>query len=201
MTFFQEEILEPVARYFRFKKTLLYVPKNRKIKLVDIGCGPKIRFFYFASRHSVCFYQYIGIDPLISSKELKFHKKQGSVVLHKQAFVQTFKINSNSIDCITAHAFVEHINPVTFNHVIKESLRILKPNGKLILTTPSPKAQKLLEFLAYRLKLLSKREIEEHKLYYDRTSLLDIVKKYNHTATHHEYFQLGFNNLMVITKR
>jgi ubiquinone/menaquinone biosynthesis C-methylase UbiE len=201
MTFFQEEILEPVARIFRFQKSISCIFKKQPIVLIDIGCGPKIRFFHFAKRSGLVFKKYIGIDPLIQTKVLEVNNKRKNILLYKQTFVNSFPIPSNSVDYVTAHAFIEHVNTKTSKLIFKESLRVLKKGGKFILTTPSPKAQKLLEFLAYHMKLLSKREIAEHKIYFDRNSLLNLVKNFPYAEAKHKYFQMGLNNLLVVTKK
>lgn len=192
--------MEPIARIFRFQKSVAYISKKQPLVLVDIGCGPKIRFFYFAKKAGLVFKKYIGIDPLIQTGILAKNNQKKHVVLYKQAFVDSFPIDSNSVDFVTAHAFIEHVNTTTSKLVFKETLRVLKKGGKFILTTPSPKARKLLEFLAYRMKLLSKREVAEHKIYFDKGSLLKLARSYPDAGARHEYFQLGLNNLLVITK-
>ena len=48
-----EPFLEPLARVFRFKKGIAEISNDKSIILVDIGCGPELRFYYFAKKHNV----------------------------------------------------------------------------------------------------------------------------------------------------
>ena len=48
---------------------------------------------------------------------------------------------------------------------------MLKPGGLLVLTVPSWRAKPVLEFLSFRLGIVSRAEIEDHKRYFDRRDL------------------------------
>jgi len=198
MTFFQEEILEPFARYIRFKKTLNHIPKHKGLVILDVGCGPKIRFYFFAKSFGIKLKKYIGLDPLLDEDIISKYKDNKSVSLVKKKFISTLNLKGQSVDCVISHAFLEHVeNPSGF---INESIRIVKNGGLIILTTPSPKSRKILEFLSLKLKLLSKREIEEHKNYFNKKTLSSLVSKNNLKAVKifHKYFTFGLNNLFII---
>jgi len=61
-------------------------------------------------------------------------------------------------------AVLEHLErPIK---ITKEIERILKQNGKLILTVPGRNAKPVLEFLANTMKIFSEDEINAHKKYY-----------------------------------
>lgn len=70
-------------------------------------------------------------------------------------------------------AVLEHIEYE--ESILQEIYRILKPSGKLVLTVPSIWAKPVLEFLAYRLKIVDEHEIRDHKRYYSRKSLRSIL--------------------------
>lgn len=188
-----EELLEPAARFFRFKKGLESIPKNKPVTIADLGCGPKVRFYHFAKKHGAKFKEYIGIDPLIqespNTKDLK---------IVKSPLKKKISLPSNSVDYVVGFAFLEHIDYP--EDMISESLRILKKNGKAIFTTPTFRAQKLLEFLAFKLGIISKREILEHRQYFNEQKLYDLVKNHDKTKVKHIYFEMGLNNLLIITK-
>jgi len=112
------------------------------------------------------------------------------------------KINlkNNSIDIVISMAILEHLeNPKQY---LKEIKRILTKEWELIMTIPSLKSKPILEFLAYKLHLISKQEIKDHKKYYNKKSLLKILinswfeKKY----IKHKYFQFWMNNLITYNK-
>lgn len=59
--------------------------------------------------------------------------------------------DDESVDIITSMAIIEHLeNPERY---VQECYRILKPQGFMILTVPSPLAKPILEFMVYKLKI------------------------------------------------
>ena len=60
----------------------------------------------------------------------------------------------------------------------------------------------MLEFLSFNLGLISSREIEEHKTYFDKEDLIALVGPMTvPIEMHHTYFEFGYNNLFVIKKK
>jgi len=70
----------------------------------------------------------------------------------------------------------EHIEPLKLNNILKEIKRVLKPNGRFILTTPCPWADKLLKIMA-KLELVNFEEINEHKGDYSCEDLRNYLEK------------------------
>ena len=201
MKIFEEEFFEPILRLIRFSQAIGYIEKNRPLIFLDLGCGPKIPFYFFAKKNKVIFKKYIGIDPLIDKNLINKFINRGNILILDQSLIKKIPLPSLSVDYIVAFAFLEHIeNP---DDIIKEALRILKPGGKIILTAPTPKAKKILEFLSFKLKLVSPREIAEHKNYFTKEDLFSLIlknKKIDLKIIHH-YFEFGLNNLLVIIKK
>ena len=66
---------------------------------------------------------------------------------------------------MTLLAVAEHLDPTALERLLAEAHRVLAPGGRLMLTTPAARADRLLHFLA-RVRLVSPEEIEEHKYAY-----------------------------------
>lgn len=195
MNLFEEALLEPIARHWRFTRGMEQIEKDRDIVLVDLGCGPKIRFYDFYKKGRNNIVSYIGIDPLLRVSSTKSHVK-----LIKNSLAKSIPLPDASADYVVGFAFLEHIDSP--GSIVRESIRVIKPGGKAIFTTPTWKAKGMLEFLSFNLGLISSREIEEHKTYFDKEDLLSLVKPtQKYIVTHHEYFELEYNNLLVITKK
>lgn len=192
MNISEEALLEPIARYLRYMKGVAEIPKNKPLILADIGCGPKIRFYTFALKNQVKIKEYIGIDPLAQTVGLK------SVKLIRKPITNTIPLSSKSVDILTGFAVLEHLNNP--EDIMNDVFRVLKRGGKAIFTTPSKKSKKILEILCYRFNLISRRELEEHKGYFDKKSILRLVKTNKKQTIFHSYFEFGWNNLIVFEK-
>lgn len=195
---FEEELLEPIARYFRFKQGLDHVDNKKRIVLADLGCGPKMRFCNYAVKNNIHFSKYIGIDPLLADSVIKKNQNnKKNILLINAPLKKEIPLKNNSVDYVTGFAFIEHIKNPT--QILNDSLRILKPGGKAIFTTPSARAKSVLEFLSFGLGLISKAGVREHKNYFEKNDLIGMVKTKG-SFTYHKYFEPGFNNLFVIEK-
>ncbi len=107
---------------------------------------------------------------------------------------------NESFEVVTMLAVLEHLHHP--QAMLQEIARVLKPSGALVLTVPSHAAKPVLEFLAFRLKIVSEEEIRDHKRYYNKRDLRELVALIPElTLTKHTYFQLGMNNFAIIHKR
>lgn len=193
MAIFKEEILEPIARLVRFYKGFGEITKKHNLVALDLGCGPENRFFQFCRKRGVTFAKYRGIDPLYTLK------KSTGIVVKKTSLNKTIPEEANSVDYIFGFAFIEHIDHP--EEILLDSYRVLKKGGKAIFTTPTPFAKQFLETLSFKLGIISRREIAEHKNYFDKTVLLKMVSSLDRNAhIKHEYFELGLNNLLTLEK-
>ena len=83
---------------------------------------------------------------------------------HKYKNLEFRKINLNkqvpkfNADYVTLLAVLEHLNNP--KKVLSASYKMLNSGGKIILTTPTPSARKILDFLAF-LRLIDHKEIED----------------------------------------
>jgi SAM-dependent methyltransferase len=106
-------------------------------------------------------------------------------------------IRDASVDVALSLAVLEHLTEPALH--LREIRRILKPGGRLLLTTPSPSGKYLLEFLAFRLGVIDRREIEDHKKYYDTAMICAelISAGFDPSRIKAQTFQLGMNNFVV----
>jgi ubiquinone/menaquinone biosynthesis C-methylase UbiE len=107
---------------------------------------------------------------------------------------------SDSIDCVLSLAVLEHLN--TPSAYLADIRRVLKPEGTLILTTPSPAAKPVLEFLAYDLHLIDRTEIDDHKHYFSKGELRETFKQtgFPGKSILVKNFQLGMNIVAICRK-
>ena len=184
----REPFLEPLLRQLRLRKIRPHVPRNSVI--LDIGCGTNATFLKAISPHVK---QGFGVDFKV--KEFK-----SSNIETKQLRLEShLPFPDRSFQVVTMLAVLEHIEQE--KQILQEIYRVLIPGGKLVLTVPSVWSQPVLEFLAYKLKIVSPAEIRDHKRYYNRKKLQKVlVEITNFQEFRHQYFQLWMNNFCTVVK-
>lgn len=186
---YNEPFLEPILRWMRLQRVLPHIPKNSI--LLDVGCGRAAAFLKAVSLHVK---QGFGVDFKVKDEEfLNITTTQIKLDTH-------LPFKDCSFDIVTMLAVLEHIE--NEQQILKEVYRVLIPGGKLIITVPSVWSQPVLEFLAYKLKIVSEAEIRDHKRYYNRQKLKTVlVEITGFQEFHHQYFQFGMNNFCTVVKR
>jgi SAM-dependent methyltransferase len=103
-------------------------------------------------------------------------------------------------DVVVSLAVIEHLTDPEIHTL--EAYRILKPGGVLLLTTPSPRAKPILEFLAFRLGVIDRFEIEDHKHYFNTSELRTVLESAGFKPENLKVslFQFGFNTFVVARK-
>jgi len=186
-----EAILESFLRKMRINKVLSIIKGRPNSKLLDIGCGFNYKFL-------------LEVEPYINEGygiDFKVPELKREKIKTKQIKISDkLPFNENSFDFVIMLAVLEHLNcPI---EIVKEVERILKPNGKLILTVPSKYSKRVLEFLANKMKIVNEEEINDHKKYYNYKDLEKLFKKTNKLKIQkHIYFQLYMNNFCVAKKK
>lgn len=109
-------------------------------------------------------------------------------------------LKDESIDVALSLAVLEHLDrPDVF---LQEVHRVLKPGGMVLLTTPGPTSQPLLEFLAFTLHIIDEHEIRDHKHYFSSQELRDAFKGAGFSPEHIDArtFIFGMNNVVKVLK-
>lgn len=158
--------------------------------IVDLGCGRTAPLLQELLRGGLAS-RAIGIDldpsTDVNGSGLDVVRADLNAVL---------PLPDSSADVVLSLAVIEHLtNPVLH---LREALRILKPGGRLLLTTPSPRGKPVLEFLAFRLGVIDRTEIEDHKNYFDGAGLAQMLETAGFSAVGMRIgtFQLGMNNVV-----
>ncbi|MFH1744864.1 MAG: class I SAM-dependent methyltransferase [bacterium] len=181
--------LEPLLYKLRFREISGHVPKNGKI--CDICCGAKGSFL-FEARNLIS--EGVGLDKEVEPRQ------EENIIFKKVSIDKEIKEDSNYFDCVVLLAAIEHLSYP--QEIIQECYRILRPGGKILITTPSPKGKWLLEFLAFKIGVVSPKEISDHKQYFSKESLSEICeqagfKKENIVI---KKFEFGYNIFLCAKK-
>ena len=111
----------------KFSNILKKLDLNKKG--LDIGCGPGVLFYLANNRNA------IGLDS--SFKQIKFAKnlnKNNSFITGSGA---NLPFRDKCFDYVTMVEVIEHLKNEEAEAMIKEAYRVLKDDGKIVLTTPN----------------------------------------------------------------
>lgn len=131
----------------------VYSPEKGE-RVLDLGCGVGTFTFELASREV----DVVGLD--YADESIKICRELAEKLKLKADFqladVADTGLESNSFDVIIAADLTEHLYPEVFKMFVKESKRLLRTGGKLIVWTPNP--GHVFEFLKMRNIILKRDE-------------------------------------------
>lgn len=183
----QDYPVEVFVRYLRHREVVKELLKPKPVVL-DVGCG--FNYLFLSSIHNKISSGY-GFDLNVADKNLK----NLEIRFHK--FYKTLPYPNEFFDYVTSIATFEHFeNP---EDLIYEFARVLKKGGRVILTTPSKKSEKILNLLAF-FRILNPNEIKDHKDYFDPEDVELFFSKQSFRKIKVKPFELGYNILYVFEK-
>lgn len=187
----KEPVLEPLFRWLRFHvaKGFLKAYLTSEKRILDFGCGPESKFFDYLVNEGFLFKEYVGFD-MLASKEVKLKQKMITRNLND--------VSNKKYDLLSMFAVLEHLDYPDFDFSFITKLVV--PGGYLLLTTPTKISKPVLEFLSYKLGIVSRREIEEHKHYFNIKEIIKVFTKYGFEKVDSKVFEFGMNNYVLMKK-
>lgn len=167
---------KPWPEFKIFLKKLGLEKKSRKIKLLDAGCGNG-RLYDFLKNKPI---DYIGIDN--NKNLLKIAKQKYPLARFCCADVTRLPFPNNSFDAVWCIAVLHHLPKVLHLKAFKEFHRVLKPNGKLMLTVWNLWQRKYKNFIDKKtnIALIPWGQAKKVKRYYyafKKAKLKNLLKK------------------------
>jgi 2-polyprenyl-3-methyl-5-hydroxy-6-metoxy-1,4-benzoquinol methylase len=180
----QDAILEKFLADQRAKQILPFI---RDKNVLDFGCG---REAWSANAVAKYCHNIEGIEKNYVSTQ-----RVGNVTVYPNI---DHLPPGRKFDVIIALAVFEHINPFSLLEIMKSLSQISSDDALIIGTVPTPQARPILEFIAYRLRLIDSSQIRDHKVYYDELWLSAILEKSEWELVSYNTFQLGLNSRFVL---
>ncbi len=115
------------TRTWAIEKWLRQLPKNKKLEILDVGCGAG-NMIHHLSRYG----RVHGIE--IDARPVKIAQERGYDVQQADA-AQHIPFGDATLDLVTALDVIEHVDDDIA--VLCEAHRVLKPGGHLLVTTPA----------------------------------------------------------------
>ncbi len=183
----RRSVLEKFLRNMRIKKVLPHIGEGKIV--CDLGCGNG----ELLGRLGGIIEKGIGIDKRPSKNSVG-----ENIELIKGDLTSGLPVEDGFCDVVTILAVIEHLEEP--QKLIKEVFRILKDGGIAIITTPAPAAKRILEFMAFRLNIIDKCHIREHKKYFTRKDLARLLENSNLCIVSFDRFEFFMNSLAIARK-
>ena len=151
--------------------------------VLDVGCGRCVAF-------EVSPTGYAGIDH--NRQSILEPSRSGIQVVQGSALHLPFR--PQSFQTVLLMAVLEHLrDPHAY---LKEATRVLKPGGRVVITTPTPAGQRIHHLLA-QFGITSKHAAKDHQSIFSATALKDVVEDIGLEIEFHRLFLLGWNQICV----
>ena len=161
-----------------------WVPEGAKV--LDIGCYQGEFLASLGDRIGPS----IGLDPLApETTNPRFR-------LLAEPFREPLPFEKAFFNAVVMLATLEHIRDV--DPLARECHRLLQPNGRIIITVPSPRVDQVLHVLRF-IRLVDGMSLEEHHGF-NPLHTVDLFTRHGFELEHHRRFQLGLNHLFVFRK-
>lgn len=183
-------------RYSRFYK---WGVRNRLKKMASYAFGKTLDLGWY-SNPNFFLKEAIGLDiDVVKPKELPPNYKEVYSVKLDNSYPYPFE--DNSFDSIVAGEIIEHIP--NLDAFMKEVHRILKPNGRFILSTPNPASP--VEVLVHFFKwFFGKIDFKKGRMGYHVheflfTNMISLLNIYGFRPIrmHGTYIQIPFTNIQI----
>jgi 2-polyprenyl-3-methyl-5-hydroxy-6-metoxy-1,4-benzoquinol methylase len=177
-------LLSPFLRSRRFAAARRFLTRG---SLLDVGCGTgELARYIDASR-------YLGIDR--DEQSIAIARKRFSA--HRFLSLDEFNSapNQSQFDQIIGLAVIEHVDdPQQWLGWLRT---LLKPGGRIVLTTPHPSVRYLHEFGA-AIGLFSREGAREHRELIDRHRITALAEASGFRIRHFQRFLLSCNQLFIL---
>jgi len=181
-------LLSSYIRRVRMHKALPYV----KGEVLDLGCGYADVLHLVPERIT----RYCGVDCNANNvarlqKEFPSHE-----FLCRDLDVDTIE-SDQKYDVVLLLAAIEHI--YNQKHLLEQILANLKPEGKIIITTPTPWGD-FVHRLAGKVKLLAGSADDRHIVIYNKNRFRIVASDFRLNMETYRRFELGSNQFVVFSR-
>lgn len=161
-------------------------------RVLDFGCGHQAMFLR-SVQHQIA--HGVGLDY-----DADPTKTTANLELRQFHFKDLLPFPSHRFDRVAILAVLEHIPPEIVDTLFREFHRVLTPGGEVLITTPTPAARPVLEFLAFKLHVISESEIADHRHYYSKADLHALATRHGFALRTYRRFLFGFNCFSAFSK-
>jgi len=144
----------PIQRYWHKKRVeaaLRAVEAHSEYRVLDIGCGSGLLSFAFAMRTNHLFGIDVSKNATLFCRNFGIRQKRSNCDFGLIGNDGKLPLKDSCVDIVLFAEVIEHLTFDVSKEILKEIIRVLRPNGILYLTTPNyasiwPLVEKALDF-------------------------------------------------------
>jgi cyclopropane fatty-acyl-phospholipid synthase-like methyltransferase len=178
----------PLERFLARQRCNRIQPYVHGKRVLDFGCG--VKAWNAIAIQDSCL-RVDGVDRSL---------QQSGMINAISLYQELSEIQETTYDVIMALAVFEHIKPLQLRGLLHSFHRLSHEQTMIIGTVPSRRSRRVLELLSYKLKLIDRTQIEDHKVYYDDLWMGEIVEGTGWQLSQYKSFQLGMNCFFELRK-
>ena len=161
--------------------------------VLDLGCGPAVMLELCRDRTK----SYCGVDRSAATIE-KLRASHPESSFHQRDLDGEDLNLARQFDVVLMLALVEHI----FNHkyLFEQAIRHLKPDGRIVITTPTYFGNDVVHRLGAAVGLFAKSAADDHIVIYNKQRFRILANELNLRLLHFKLFEFGCNQLAVLAR-
>ena len=166
----------PIQRFWHRSKLALLdwaFPVQKDERVLEIGAGSGVFADAIAARGATV----IGVDANPSAVDYATHTFARPGLTFLRGYLDELSFDKGSFDKATCLEVVEHVYPNQVERLLQDVSALLRPGGRLLLTTPNYRGLwPLIEWAADRFSSAAKMDGEQHVTHFHRTILARTVR-------------------------
>lgn len=183
-------ILTPYLRNKRRKLARQYI----KGDVLDLGCGKAD--IYTLCKDNITHYTGVDLDgEILKGLRAQFPEAD----FYQYNFDEDALHFERKYDCILMIGLIEHL--YNQKYVMQEVKKWLKPEGVIVITTPTPLGNDLFHRYGSKMRLFSQSAADDHVVIYNKKRFEILAKDLGFLIVRYKLFQFGGNQLVVLKNK
>lgn len=162
--------------------------------VLEVGCGYSITYEQYRNLIN----SYWGIEMTDDRVSLLKEKFPQAHFFKKDLDNDKLELK-RKFDTILSIAVIEHIFNQKFS--FEEMVKHLKPEGRIVITTPTPFGNDIVHRIGSRLNLFCTTAHDDHIVIYNKRRFQILANEFDMKIVKYKRFQLGCNQLVVLERK